>query len=430
DWASAVLPGDPPEHPFLQYGRAEDWSVVTSVSLYTCTLENVSPSIPLPTTETTGFRDAVLWLPFATATAGSVPLRRDFGHDLRIDGWMERAEAVVVAFDQSGAQYAELAMGREDSQNLTARVETLRRSFALRYLEEDALGVPWPGVAYPPEARLTFRSEYAVPFAPGVDLETDPDGNPAKRLVREVTGGRDPRDVVGQAGFAKLLTAAVIERVTPEAQGFVLSAGVGGEVSTSVFVDTWTRPLLPTAGWDAIRSGRGTELDLVYALVAVLREAGIPARLVAGVRVLNQETGDDDVFGVEQIITAWAEFYLMDERRPILDDAGDVIGYAGGWIPIDIIRQRNEFAPVPRLDQPWRYFGNHDEMHLYVPLAFHLVPPTTTAWFGPPAFYGFASFPTIPGCGTHGFAFDARQPARDLSGYRFTVGSPPSGAGR
>jgi len=101
------------------------------------------------------------------------------------------------------------------------------------------------------------------------------------------------------------------------------------------------------------RSGEASPSDLSATCVAVLRAAGLPARMVVG---LERERADRDVW----LPTTWLELWLPRV----------------GWIPIDPIDVRD--GGHLRLDpsESWLGFGNLEDLHDRVRLGSHLHPPT------------------------------------------------------
>ncbi|MEO1583118.1 MAG: transglutaminase-like domain-containing protein [Planctomycetota bacterium] len=120
----------------------------------------------------------------------------------------------------------------------------------------------------------------------------------------------------------------------------------------------------------AVATMQGAPVDLPLALVALYREAGLPARLVIGF-VAGEEGGlpdpvrrsDEPPLG----LYAWVEFALYDESAPSLDEALT-------WVPVDILAMRAGNVGRRPLDQPWPGFGGDDYFNELVPLAYHLHP--------------------------------------------------------
>lgn len=124
-----------------------------------------------------------------------------------------------------------------------------------------------------------------------------------------------------------------------------------------------------------VETGRANPAVIANLYVALLRAAGIPARVVIGTEISPEDLRgvpnahlprrsfpDVTVNGVRfstrgTHIRFWTEFYLFNEDSN-----------RGEWIPVDLHRQRQESSRAPSIDRPWRYFGNHDELDEIVPL--------------------------------------------------------------
>ncbi|MBX3351363.1 MAG: transglutaminase domain-containing protein [Phycisphaeraceae bacterium] len=124
-----------------------------------------------------------------------------------------------------------------------------------------------------------------------------------------------------------------------------------------------------------IETGRANPAVIANLYVALLRAAGIPARVVIGTEVSPEDLRSVpnthipprtfpevtiNGFRVStrgSLIRFWTEFYLFDEDSN-----------RGEWIPVDLHRQRLESSRAPDIDRAWRYFGNHDELDEIVPI--------------------------------------------------------------
>ncbi len=146
---------------------------------------------------------------------------------------------------------------------------------------------------------------------------------------------------------------------------------------------------------EPIEAGRANAAVITNLYVALLRSAGIPARVIIGVVPPEQElatVGARDSVpasdpGVAPIFRFWAEFYLLDE------EAG-----RGQWIPVDIVRQREESSRSRPLDQSWRYFGNHNELDEIVPVSSIYAADSTARMNSVPAIWGWRPLP-VPAVG-------------------------------
>lgn len=279
------------------------------------------------------------------------------------------------------------ARGREVELDLTIPMTCYRTTFD----ETAAREVAWPTGPWPPEARSTFEPQMFV----DLDFEGRPyDMAPVRDLVRRWTKGnaRSVPPVVA----AKWLTGMVQEHFQPREQGLAWS-----RVGQLEGVD-----LMGAA--EAARRGRGSEFDMVVLLTAVLREAGIPARVVIGFD--RSEERDRDQFLARargrSRLHAWVEFALFDEPTNTLV-----------WVPVDVLRLRRTSSRMRPLDQDWPYFGTHRELDAMMPFAFGFHPPTSVIAYGTPGFWGWS----ISG---------AEPPRRVFQGLSFSAITTPARGGQ
>ncbi len=124
----------------------------------------------------------------------------------------------------------------------------------------------------------------------------------------------------------------------------------------------------------AATSGIGGPHDLVCVCVAMLRAAGIPARVVIGVKTLSKadrmkRAGPRNT----PDLVSWAEFYLPDV----------------GWIPFDPVAMRGKGIRNLDVRRPWSQFGSMKDLNRRIPLAYHFIPPTTVESPQNPAVWGW-----------------------------------------
>ncbi|MEZ6317508.1 MAG: transglutaminase-like domain-containing protein [Phycisphaerales bacterium] len=263
------------------------------------------------------------------------------------------------------------------------------------YDEQAAMQLTWPD-AWPPEADSTFQPEQLISE---VRSDFNNDG-PVNDLVRKWTNGQDPKSIP-PAQLAKYLTAKVWEhvRVTrpplsnrPSDDGTVypinLLAAGGKQNSTG-----YSRAVIAqTVGYvvqhadETATTGEGSDNDAAVLLTAVFRAAGLPARLVIGYREKSEHIrrlSDSDKNHT------WVEFALYDPDAN--EGKGQLI-----WVPVDIIALKGSSSRARPLDQPWKYFGTHDDLDELVPVATHFHPPTTVRSYAVPALYGWTTSPEPP----------------------------------
>ncbi len=123
----------------------------------------------------------------------------------------------------------------------------------------------------------------------------------------------------------------------------------------------------------AAKAQEGGPHDLVCVCVAMLRAAGIPARVVIGAtdKISRRKAGEDTAF------VTWGEFYLPD----------------AGWIPFDPVEMRG--SGVSRMDvkRQWPHFGQMKDLNERIPLAYHFIPPVAVTSPRNPAVWGWAPQP-------------------------------------
>ena len=143
---------------------------------------------------------------------------------------------------------------------------------------------------------------------------------------------------------------------------------------------------------EPVESSQSNAAVITNLYVALLRAADIPARVIIGVlppeaelaRIPGRDSKPNADL-VAPVFRFWAEFYLWDEDAQ-----------RGDWIPVDIIRQRDESSRSRPLDQTWRYFGNHDELDEIVPISSVYTPETAEQPHrSVPAIWGWRPTPRV-----------------------------------
>lgn len=185
-----------------------------------------------------------------------------------------------------------------------------------------ARSVHWPINGWPENAGAALHA----------DAQSD-EINPDLRRLVEGWLGQQTRAVT-PAVLAKYLAARTMSHARADLEPLLASDG-----SDDAILGIRSRAVAGFA-----RHGAGTEFDMLRTYAAALRLAGIPARLVTGLRAL--ENGDAELH-------AWVEFYLYDERAQ-----------KGQWIGVDLLAQRRLAHAPPPLADPWRYFGSNNAVLL------------------------------------------------------------------
>lgn len=129
---------------------------------------------------------------------------------------------------------------------------------------------------------------------------------------------------------------------------------------------------------EPVETGRANDAVIASLYAALLRAGGLPARVVVGAAIDEADRAlrpvvrrgnsrlealtpfdpplDQQVVYLHPVPRVWVEFFLFDDRTQ-----------RGQWVPVDLARQMRESSAPPPLDRPWRFFGNHDDLHRTVP---------------------------------------------------------------
>lgn len=270
-----------------------------------------------------------------------------------------------------------------------------------RFDERLAAELPWPD-RWPESAELMLE--------PVVDRVVEPveqEGVDAiAHLVDRWTEGQDPKSIP-QITLVKYLTGHVLDYVRvgrPKAASSVrYSNRVLADLNQSGVptnaTGVWSGLNVRSGDLVALRPERSSPLDLSTFLTSVLRAAGVPARLAICFSTDEEVPVLDRIFGV-------VEFAMFDPDRDQLM-----------WVPIDIERLRDSGRRLSSYKQPWLYFGTHDKLHEYVPVAHYYHPPVNYKAFGFPSFYGVRSNSPLSGFSTQHMMLDAMM--APVSGHDF-----------
>ena len=125
---------------------------------------------------------------------------------------------------------------------------------------------------------------------------------------------------------------------------------------------------------NAAMLGNGTSVDAALSCVAVLRNAGIPSRVVYGGTRENSAVRGGERSSSTTYIT-WCEFYLP----------------TAGWIPFDPAFLKSRVNGTMDLTKPWKGFGNMDWLDEWIPYSYTPIPrgtncadwPALWGWTGP-----------------------------------------------
>ncbi|MCC6284417.1 MAG: transglutaminase domain-containing protein [Phycisphaerales bacterium] len=400
-------PGEPNPR-FLELTNPKYYTVNSRLTVQAYQQKN-PPKDQMPVIDQWQFQFAAIVFPMVKACASAFEdLQSPQNAKLTLDDRvMEQGPPQTIDQFPVGARYGLWNLNAGEGKMFTAREMGLTVSLPMvthrtKYHDDAAAQVEWPAGPWPDEAASSFQPMSYVDHHPQFgpyDMES------VKALIRDWTKGEDPKKL-RPALLAKFLAGQVASHVRVSGKQFM--AGPTGMLEGILL-----RGAPVTA-----KEGQGTPFELVCLLTAVYREAGLPARMVIGVKAgrsrkdlefLDGKKGRDELH-------AWVEWCLYDETDKTVT-----------WIPVDIIeirasssRRRGEFW-----NEPMRYFGTHDKLDDVVPLSFHFFPPTTVRSYGgsqTPAFWGWFVGPVSPGRAEQSLLFQVTStPARagqDRDGQR------------
>jgi len=258
------------------------------------------------------------------------------------------------------------------------KVQFAVRAYATTFDERAAMAVAWPQ-NWPKDAQESLKSQLYIEQGINekgelADYDRKPITAALKKMLAE-EGFTDPKAST-PVRVAKAITGQVWRNVNLSGDGFARRK------RTSELMG-----MIVNAPSSTLSEGRGSPQDVVALLVALLREAGIPARPVIGI----DTGGGDDKFlssaSDKKKLHSWVEFYLYDEAKG-----------THNWVPIDIAKMRKSSQRPPKFDMPWRGFGSSTELDAVAPFAVGFHPPQKgIAAYGAAGFWGWFVTPQTPG---------------------------------
>jgi len=210
----------------------------------------------------------------------------------------------------------------------------------------------------------------------GYELAIDAEDT-VKTLLDFWVDDGDPHEL-SELNLVKYLTGKVIEHVQIRKPPAEYSTRSGNRIAGTRFLGGASLSGFVVRSADEVAlNGNGTKHDLATLLTSILRSAGVPARTLLCIKT----TEDDQL----EKATAMVEFAMYD---PELD--------LTFWVPIDVDRLRLNGKRASQYKQWWNYFGTHDELSDYVPVAYYFHPPASYQAFDLPALYGIRSSSPLP----------------------------------
>lgn len=377
----ATAPAHAQESALLSRSNERDWTLTVTVNLRS--YQDIDPRRRVgPEIDYWSFDTAAVVFPLLSDTASSRLNVAELDSRLTFNDRVVDTAPDFLRNYHSGATLGKWELVDKKGRECELQVKLPITCWNTAFDEAAAMRVAWPKGEWPAVAKSTFEPQMYIDLAPDgqpIDMQ------PVRRLLDNLTNKKDPKSIP-PAQLAKFLAG--------EVQRFCQFSGNGLGYNRQGSVEG-----IDLKGAVAVVNdrGRGSEFDAVCLLVALYRQAGLPARIVIGYDISDRI--DDDTFldrKGKAKIAAWAEFFLLDEPTQ-----------TGVWVPVDLARMRKSSSRPPPLDRPWKYFGTHDELSGMIPFAFHFHPPTTVLSYGTPGFWGWLVTPAAPERAFQSISFSA-----------------------
>ncbi len=273
---------------------------------------------------------------------------------------------------------AEYTLWRSDVQEYVHQIHIIHNSKIVVsdtvFDHVKARQLPWPD----PEDWSDQAKSFLSPIVDSVGYEVASDADETiKTLLDFWVENNDPQSIP-QLDLVKFLTGKVIEHVQVRNPPAEISTRSGNRILGATFVagTSWSG-FVVRSGDLVARDPYGTKHDLATLLTSILRSAGVPARTLLCVNMLEEDT-------LERMVSM-VEFAMYDPERDLTF-----------WVPIDVDRLRLNGKRASQYQQWWNYLGTHDELNDYVPVAYYFHPPASYKAFDLPALYGMRSSSPLP----------------------------------
>jgi hypothetical protein len=223
-------------------------------------------------------------------------------------------------------------------QSLKWSVAWRAQCWSSRVDEAAAARVTWPET-WPPEVQECLAPQ------PGIES----DSADFKAFVDRVSKG-NLRSVTPWIAAKELVRATITAFRNVDTDGLAVENG-------------FTRGIVLNGAWKAMNSGGGSSHDVAAACVAVLRAAGIPARVVLGMADLPTGSGGN----TRARLVTWCELYLP----------------GAGWAPFNPVDLRGSVRGGLSLERPWPSFGTWQDLNTRIPISYTWAAPVAGSFTMP-----------------------------------------------
>jgi hypothetical protein len=312
--------------------------------LFATTIFTDTPHVDGSLRQMISVRDAPFVLPMIVRGPWSRSEVSSLTGRIFVDGVVQRGAADAARVEHNkpfGMAFAILPLAAADAQTIKFEIGFRTQSWSSALDEARAAQATWP---------QQWPAECADALKPQLFVESE---DPRfKQFVDTVSDGA-LRQVPPHLA-AKDLIRATIAALRISGSGL---SKVEGGVMQGMALKGAAR---------AMADGTGTPHDLVAACVAVLRAAGIPARVVVGVDRSEVQT-------LSSGLLSWGEYYLPDS----------------GWVPFDPDLMRGSAIARRNVRDAWPSLGTMKDLNRRIILSYSFQAPGALISHGNPAVYGW-----------------------------------------
>lgn len=389
--AQKKLAPSPGDTPYMTYSDPKEWLVEGRYIIFPDKRVNAR------SIGGTGFEALQMAIPFVTSSAHAW---KDPADDEFPAVWAAGAGTMTVraaTVPGSLAPYAILTAAAPiaETDSIQFSIDNILITCETEFDQKAAWDLPWPE-RFPSDATPWLTRD------PVYDRDSETDGDLVDKLLKQWTGGNDPRQIP-PVQLAKFLTGKVLEHVRtnvnnakpPLAAPPVVRLGLNRprltyQGRTVAVTRGMVGGMMVKNAADIVTDRVGSDHDLTNLLTAMLRRVGIPARTVIGVD--KRETGINNRY------KSWVEFAI------IAPDVDRVI-----WVPVDVMDLKGSGRNSRNWQQEWNGFGTTDELRDTVPVAFHFHPPANYRSYVLPALFGIQHDTELPAIGLQAFSYDVNS---------------------